>query len=184
MIISKRTTLFKIAYYFCTTTNENIMETDINTDYNKTHQPQRPEFLKILCILSYIGIGIMILLSFLMMLCLAIDESKINEGWDDIVKTNPMLENFDPNKLIKGVGMLGALTLIANLVSLIGVIQMWKLEMKGLIVYAIAEIAANFISLFVDLGMPQEQKSSVTGIIFWIVIDSLFVLAYYHNLKK
>lgn len=160
------------------------MDNQIQTDFNSTPQPERPEFLKVLCILSYTGIGLMILFSFLMMLCLAIDESKINEIWDEAIKTNPMLENFDPNKLIKGLGMLGALTLIANLVSLIGVIQMWKLEIKGLLVYAVAEIAANFLSLFIDLGMPQEQKSSIGGIIFWIVIDSLFILAYYHNLKK
>ncbi|MCA6442463.1 MAG: hypothetical protein IM600_03450 [Bacteroidetes bacterium] len=160
------------------------MDSQFNTDLNLSEQPQRPEFLKILCILSFVGLGIMIIFSFLMMLCLAIDDSKINEVWDEAIKANPMLENFDPSKLLKGVGMLGALTLIANLVSPMGVIQMWKLEMKGLIVYAVAEIAANFLSLFIDLGMPQEQKSSVAGIIFWIVIDSLFILAYYHNLKK
>lgn len=156
----------------------------MTTNFNALQSPRRNDFLNVLCILSFVAMGLMLIFSFFMMLCLAIDVNKLNDVWDQAVQANPMLENFNPSTLMHGVGIMGALTLIANLFSLMGVIMMWKLQFKGLIIYAIAEIFANFISLFIDLGMPQGQQTSIGGIIFWILIDGLFVLAYYHNLKK
>ncbi len=157
---------------------------NFDTQNQNNITPQRNNFLNVLCILSFVAIGLMILSSFIMMLCLAIDVNKINEVWDQAIQANPILQNYNPATLMHGVGLMGALTLIVNLFSLMGVIMMWKLQFNGIFIYAIAEIFANFISLFVDLGAPQEQQTPIGGIIFWILIDGLFILAYYHNLKK
>src|SRR5688572_14933307 len=109
-----------------------------------TLEEQRPEFLKTLCILSFIGCGLMILAYAIGTMSLGLTEEMIAQFWPQIVEKTPELEEVDPVVFFHDFGMVCVYSLIANIFSLIGVIMMWRLEKIGFFIYAIAELATNF----------------------------------------
>lgn len=140
---------------------------------------QRPEFLKILCILSFVGCGLMILVGALGTVCLALGESTIDKIWPQIAASSPEMAEVDPYVFFHGIGMACLYSLIANVFSLIGVIMMWKLEKIGVLIYAIAELVPNFISS--DIGI--EKDNSYGGMIFMTLLDLVFIIMYLVNMK-
>jgi hypothetical protein len=156
------------------------MENTIDNPY-ETGEPvnQRPDFLKIICILSFVGCGLMILLCSLGTMAFAVDEATIDKVWPQIVEGNPQFADVDPMTFMHAIGMICVYTLIANVFSLIGVIMMWRLERLGILIYAIAELSTNFFSF--DVGV--EQKNSYGGTIFSVAIDLVFIGMYLANMK-
>src|SRR3954469_19664623 len=134
-------------------------------------EPVRPEFLKVLCILSFISCGLLILLYSIGAFCLALSEQTIAGFWDKVVQSNPPLENVDPVEFFHNFGIVCVYCLIATIFSLIGVIMMWRLEKIGFFIYAIAELSTNFFNLNMN-GM--EEKSSA-GTIFFVILDVAFI---------
>jgi hypothetical protein len=142
-------------------------------------EPEKPQNLRILCILSFIGCGLMILIYGLGTLCLGMTEETIAKFWDQAVEKNPELENVDPMVLFHDLGMVSVYCLIATVFSLIGVIMMWKLERVGFYIYAVAELSTNFFS--VNTGINEHK--SYLGMIIFILLDLLFIVLYFTNLK-
>ena|SRR6218665_242688 len=140
--------------------------------------PEKPQFLKVLCILSFIGCGLMILLSAIGTLALGIDETTIAGLWDQVLKTQPQLESVDPVEFFHAVGMVCVYTLIANIFSLAGVIMMWRLNKIGFFIYVAAELVTHFFSLKVS-----GEESSYGGVIFGVFLDLVFIILYAVNLK-
>jgi hypothetical protein len=144
-----------------------------------TAQPQRPDFLKIICILSFIACGLMILLCAIGSICLTFDADMIDKFWSQVVESSPQLAELDPVKFIHEFGMVCVYTLIANIFSLIGVIMMWRLEKMGFFIYVVAELTTHFFTI--DMG-TQENKSYV-GLILSVLVDLGFITMYFLNLK-
>lgn len=142
-------------------------------------EPERPQFLKILCILSFVGCGLMILLYTVGAMFLGLNEQMIASFWAKAVESNPQLEDLDPIVFFHEFGMVCVYGLIATIFSLIGVIMMWRLEKIGFFIYAIAELSTNFFSM----NMGNDQEKSYVGTIFAIVIDLVFIILYFQNLK-
>ncbi len=143
--------------------------------------PSRPEFLKVLCILSFVSCGLWILLfTLLAVVSFSLNESSISEMWDKAVEQNPQLEGVNPVDFFHALGLFSLYSLIFNIVSLVGVIMMWRLEKVGFFVYLVAELGWNFIKLNVDL---EGKDNSYGGMIFAILIDVLFIALYFANLK-
>jgi hypothetical protein len=142
-------------------------------------EDRRPQFLKILCILSFIACGLCIMIYTLGSMCLALSPETIDNFWEQVVKSNPQLEGENPVDFMHQVGTVSLYSLIANVFSLVGVILMWRLEKIGFFMYAVAELSVNFFS--VDGGSAAER--SVAGTIFFIAIDVAFIVMYAVNLK-
>lgn len=140
---------------------------------------QRPDFLKILCILSFVACGLMILFSSVGTICLAMDEATIDKIWPQIAASSPEMAEVDAYTFFHGFGMACLYSLIANVFSLIGVIMMWKLERIGFFIYTIAELVPNFLSS----NMGIEKEKSYGGMIFMVLVDLVFIIMYLVNLK-
>jgi hypothetical protein len=158
------------------------METPVHNEFanQMEPQPERPQFLKVLCILSFVACGLMILIYGLGTMCLALNEEMIAGVWDKVVNANPQFENVNPMEFFHEFGMICVYCLIANLFSLVGVIMMWRLEKIGFFIYAIAELSTNFFSMNLNTG---EESKSYGGMIFSILIDLAFIVMYFLNLK-
>lgn len=143
-------------------------------------QPERPEFLKIICILSFIASGLMLLVYALGAMVLGISPETIDEIWPQIVEGYPQFENVEGVEFFHQVGMVSIYGLIANVFSLIGVIMMWKLDKIGFYLYVIAEISINFFSLNINTGEEGPQYGSL---VFSILLDLVFIVMFYMNLK-
>lgn len=159
-----------------------MMETTNDNQFNNAAEmpDERPQFLKILCILSFVACGLMILVFSIGTMLLSLDESMVAEVWPQMVEANPAFESIDPVEFLHQFGMLCVYGLIATVFSLIGVIMMWRYEKIGLVIYAIAELSSNFFGLNMDMG---EQEKSYGGTIFFILLDLVFIAMYFVNLK-
>lgn len=159
------------------------METPLNQDQadNILPEPSRPQFLKVLCILSYVAFGLLFMIYGLGLLCLGIDETKANEIWDKFIEGFPDLTNVDAVVFFHKVGIYSLINLLVNIVSLVGVVMMWKLDKKGFYIYLLAELGSNFIPLGVEMG---NESKSYGGLIFSIVLDLVFIGMYYVNIRR
>ncbi|MBL7919188.1 MAG: hypothetical protein JNJ40_02675 [Bacteroidia bacterium] len=160
------------------------MENNFNDQFQNdlAPLPERPQFLKVLCILSFITCGLLIIIYAIGSLCLGMGEETITGVWDKILETQPQLENLDPVSTIHEIGKLCLYNLLLNIASLVGVIMMWRLNKIGLFIYAAAEIATNFLGL--DIGVAEGGGKAYTSMIIWILIDLAFVAMYAINLRK
>jgi hypothetical protein len=142
---------------------------------------QRPAFLKILCILSFIMCGLWIVIFlFGWLISMNISAESISPVWERILTQEPRLAGIDPMVFMSEVSKLCLYFLLANIVSLVGVMMMWRMNKIGFFIYVAAELATNFFSLNVEI--PNEQKSYV-GLIFYLIIDIAFFVLYAMNLK-
>jgi hypothetical protein len=157
------------------------METSEYNTYAQENplQAERPDFLKILCILSFVACGLWILVSSIGTVALTLDEAAIETFWAQAVSANPQLEEVEPVTFIHDFGMLCVYMLIATIFSLTGVIMMWRLEKMGFFIYVAAELVTHFFTL--DIG--NQESKSYGGMIFGILIDLIFIVMYFMNLK-
>jgi hypothetical protein len=133
------------------------------------NQPQRPQLLTVLAILSFIGSGLSFLsyfiLSFSYDSILHIVETELSELYPE------MFADF-----IRQAGrrffMLGTLAFAG---SLFGVYKMWNLQKEGLHYYAVSQI----VILILPLILVSTQLSVLPGLLLTI----LFILLYYRSFK-
>lgn len=161
------------------------METNTNIDAQFMNDiaplPEKPQFLKVLCILSFIACGLMILGCGMGVSLLALGEDTIATAWEQVLTTQPQLENVNPVEFFHELGMYCLYALIANIISLVGVIMMWQLNKFGFFIYVIAEIGINFFRMSISLN--GEEQSAMSGIISSTLIDLVFIVMYAINLK-
>ena len=169
---------------------------EYNEQTGELIQPKRPDMLKVLCILSFIGLGIVFLISLAsipklfqtpeMRMAEMEQMEQISPGYMD--KMAPIMT--DPNYTVKAVGKL-IFDLLFQVLSLIGVIQMWKLRKKGFYFYLAGELLPYLsMLLFFDqgMGMLNNLPGYIANIAYvmmglMVAIDLLFIFLYSRNLK-
>lgn len=118
--------------------------------------PQRPTFLSILCILTYIGSGLYILGALI---------TTVLSGVLEAIGTQIPSEL---SMLIPDTGLFaGIIILLAAVASLVGAIKMWKLQKIGFTIYAIAQV----VMLVAAFGVMS------------LIFTGLFIGLYFMNLK-
>ena len=143
-------------------------------DNEKQEQPTRPEGLKVLCVLSYIGSGLSLFSNLLVFLIFPsfLDFFSVND-LEEISKT------FDPEVLLSFVQSAGRmyflLTAVLYFISVLGVYYMWHLRKNGIHLYAIAQIAL--------LLMPLIFISGNLSILPGLLLTGAFILMYSRYLK-
>lgn len=136
---------------------------------NENLTPERPVFLKVLCILTFISAGIGALSALLTPLFA-----------DKIIELIQNSANYDEANMADAMMVLNAgwgyysLMFILSLASLIGAILMWKLNKIGFHVYALANSIALFIPILM-FSMPISWSG--------ILLTACFIVLYALNLK-
>jgi hypothetical protein len=122
---------------------------------------KRPTLLTVLCILTYIGSGLSVLVFLLATIAFGV--------------VSGMMESIPGMGALTAGGIaFFAVMLILSGASLFGAIQMWKMKKTGFYMYLGANVLA-FVLPIVWLGLPFN----IMGI-FWIVV---FAALYGINLK-
>jgi len=152
------------------------MEENITLEKKK-----RPGFLTVLCILSFIGVAISIVMSiigYIGLSALSSVSSSLSSGFGDNAEVSSSLSNMDA--LIKNGALYYILLIVAAVICLIGVIMMWKLKKAGFYIYCIGELAPVILPfiLFGGFGVLGNM-ALVMGLVFPIA----FIIMYALNLK-
>lgn len=135
------------------------METENKYQNSPVMEPEskRPAFLSVLCILSFIGGGLMVLFSIFLFL-FAGDMKTMIQGSEYYMQSYVAGDNAVLNAFM---------ILVVSAASLYGAIRMWHLEKMGFWIYLVAQ----FVAIFLTFSMLT------------IFINAIFVLLYYLNYK-
>lgn len=171
------------------------MEENLILEEQVIESPKRSQFLKVLCILSFIMCGISFL-SGIWGIYQSTPEA-MQKNVEQIRSVNPEMADQMENQFIEMQSnpfskIAPYLGLVYTLLSLLGVLLMWNLSRKGFYIYAIAEILPYTSFIFMGknslsmMGPPGGSNSAIAMgvLIFMIVIDVVFVSLYAKNLKE
>ena len=142
------------------------METEIIESLDK---PKKPAFLKVLCILTFIGVGFGALVCIIMPF--------ISKSLYEMMTNAP---GFDPDKQRDAMIALTAPTwyymvlLVLIIINLIGTIMMWRLNKNGFYIYLAAQVISNIFPILA-IDMPISY--------FGIFITIAFIVMYGVNFK-
>ena len=138
---------------------------------------KRPSFLTVLCILSFVGIGIGIISALYSLITFSATTELINQ-YGSAMENMPFGGMVDT--LVKWGETLYTIQIVANLICLIGVLMMWKLKKTGYFIYLVGEVAPAIASFALMGGYgPLGTLAMVSGLIFPIA----FIIMYGLNLK-
>ena len=155
--------------------------------------PKRPPFLQVLCILSFVGCGIMILAGLFGLKNLFHSQEEIlNDQNLQMMKQmsedsyNAVAESLQYKNINAICGLL------FPLLSLMGVLLMWNLKKTGFYIYVVAELLPYILSIALGgvksieaMGGMMPHLESLIYVIVGIMIafDIAFVIMYAVNLK-
>jgi len=131
---------------------------NVNTEAGK-----RPVFLTVICILSFVGIGLAIIGYVTALSLMGVAESAMAN-----------VEAAGGTVTTPGTGIIWAYIIggfVTALLSLVGVIQMWKLKKSGFYLYTAATVIA------IVLGFMYA------GFSFSVIFSIAFIVMYAVNLK-
>jgi hypothetical protein len=144
--------------------------------------PKRPQFITVLCILTFIGSGLAFIGAiwgyFSVKASAAMLESMgTMEGGDSLGMMGGMqetmlkaVENAVPNMII-GV--------VCSLICFYGALQMWKLKKIGFFIYSVGEITPAIAGFILGAGGMLGSMGAIVGLLFAIV----WIVLYAVNLK-
>jgi hypothetical protein len=136
-----------------------------------------PGFLKVLCILSFVGIGIGFISNLYNVFTIqaTIDTMK---GLGSLLGGSDMGSAIDA--LVKWGQTVYIINVVACLICLVGVLMMWKLKKSGFFIYLVGEIIPAIASFALLGGFGAlGTMAMVAGLIFPIA----FIIMYGLNLK-
>lgn len=156
---------------------------------------KRPQLLTVICILSFVMCTLMIITNaFNIVYNTPTNQQKNIEQLRTI---NPeMADQLENNMIAMENNMYlkytPHLTIVFNLLSLLGVLMMWNFNKVGFYLYSIAEILPYGSYLFVDAsslaipGLPAGSAATymMFFIIIMVLIDLAFVALYAKGLKE
>lgn len=159
------------------------------------NKPKRPQFLTVLCILSFIGIGLM--LAFTIIGIIVNTPERQTEQIEQLRQLSPsMADQMEEQVAAQQESVLYKVQNYINLLfllgSFLGVLQMWQLKKTGLYIYAIAELVPYLfmiiggkeaMQMFGSMGGGGMQSILYAVLVLLFVFDSAFVVMYAVNLK-
>lgn len=169
------------------------MET--TNDFTAVPAKKRPDFLSVICILSFIGCGI----AFLGGIYSIIQNTPENmaKNIEQVRAFNPvMADQLEENMIAMqdNVYMQIApyLNFVYLLLSFLGVLMMWKLNKKGFYLYIAGELlpyipmlvmGKQTISMMGSMGGGGAQAIGIVVLVCMLVFDIVFIAMYGANLK-
>jgi len=135
---------------------------------------KRPTFLLVLCILSFAGIGFVLLSSFITLFSYSSSLATFERYGSEF---NNLLGGTDIAQMMALTRIRTIINIIAALVCLAGVLMMWNLKKAGYYIYIVGEIAPFIISTIL---FWNSYNNPFLSFVFWIstILSLIFALAF------
>jgi hypothetical protein len=141
-----------------------------------------PPFLKVLCILTFVGAGVGILGAIYAMFMQGFT-LRMLENSSNAYQSNPFLKAFDNTEYISVLKKWGQinnlLALLGSGLCLFGALMMWKMKKSGFFLYVSGQILP-FIGLYGLMGgiLPNSSGPLAGFVVFGQVVGVIFPLAF------
>jgi hypothetical protein len=157
-----------------------------NLDY-QFEENKFPSFLKVLCILTFIGAGFGLITALSGIFTLDSSIATLERSQETLRGSHNPLGNFSGQiQSMKKYGQISnILTILANALCLVGALLMWKLKKIGYFAYLAGSLSA-FVPLYLLNSSNNEGMMGVImGIVFIIQIMLIiaFIIMYTINFK-
>ena len=169
------------------------MDTNTQPSEAAAHPQQRPQFLTVLCVLTWIACGLL----FISSVWGIVFKPSLEDQYEQVEKLREispesaekleaLLEKQDPSAQL----MSTALSLVAIGLSAFGAYMMWQLKKKGFYVYLAGELlpylgfltgGAEAMSMLNSMGSGGAIGGIVVGLM--VLADAVFIILYAMNLK-
>ncbi|MBA7695685.1 hypothetical protein ES703_104318 [subsurface metagenome] len=159
---------------------------------NEASKNTRPTFLTVVCIISFIGLGMSVISNLVNMAfgtfssaIYPLVQSGFEEALSNVEATDPaasvLVEQIFNSilKLFEVMPLLAGISLICALIALTGVILMWKLKKTGFYLYTVAKV----ILIFVPMILIGVNIISTIAAISGFFVAAIFITLYALNLK-
>lgn len=153
--------------------------------------PKRPQFLTILCVLSFICVGLMIV--FTIFGIVMNTPERMAERIEQVRQISPaqaeqmeiMIAEQESSTMAK---IQPYLSILFQVISLLGVLQMFNLKRIGFYIYAAIELIPYTFLLFTGGKMSVQmgglgQGAVIAVMTIFVLFDLAFVVMYGMNLK-
>jgi hypothetical protein len=172
------------------------METNIDNSFNNdlSATPARPQFLSVLCILSWVMCGIMLISSLFGIVAKPSADAQ-KEQIEQIRQFNPeaavQMEAVLAEQSGSGQVLSTILGLLAVGLSFYGVLMMWKLKKTGFYLYIVGELlpyigmmfgGAAAMSVLSAMGSAAQTAGTIL-IALMLIVDIVFIVLYGLNIK-
>lgn len=171
---------------------ENQFENTLSNEMGD--QPARPQFLTVLCILSFIAAGLMFVMTIFGIITNT--PEKQQEQIEQMRQFSPATaEQFEATLLEQQNSTMAKiqpyLTILLILVSVLGVIQMFNLKKTGFYLYLAGELVPYLfmiaggkqaMSMMGSMGGAVETMA-IAAMVLMLVFDIVFIVMYALNLK-
>jgi hypothetical protein len=148
-----------------------------------------PVFLKVLCILTFVGAGLYTLVYLFNMINFENSIKQLEMSQKILSKDSPFGDMGGLVEATKEWGMLSyGLGLAGCLLCLAGALMMWKLKKIGFYIYVLGQIIP-FIGSFLLMSAAGNQSSAFMGavstvsVVIAIIFSLAFIVMYAFNLK-
>lgn len=164
-----------------------------------TEEKQRPNSLKILCILSFIGVGLMLLssaINFNQTFIKTAEQKAIEreQTYEMMLQAKPEMADQMIQAMVDAEQYAAAtwtIGFVCNLITLVGVILMWKMKMNGYYLYLTGELLPWILPFLFAGGMASFKAlggmlgPAFAGILMGLMIvqDIIFLVLYTLNRK-
>jgi hypothetical protein len=158
----------------------------------QTQKNDRPLFLTILCILSFVGLGSSIFNNFVSFIFGKFGASFYNLIQNNLENSLSQINAKDPTaavfverifesilKLIDVMPLYATISIVCCVIALVGVIMMWRLIKTGFFIYSAIKIILIFIPMIL-IGFNFVSMIIALGSLF---AAALFITLYAINLK-
>lgn len=159
--------------------------------------PEKPQALKTLCILSFIGCGLMLLLILLSIPNMTKSDAAKQQEIEQVREfSEEMADQLEVQYLDPSYEKKLVASFFVNLVFLaltvIGVVMMWKLKKTGFYIYAASEILYYFSGFLTGQGDPGEMMNMMPAFVkhlalimiaLVVVQDLIFIILYWRQTK-
>lgn len=144
---------------------------------------KRPQFLTVLCILTFIGCGVAIIgavMGYMASLAAGAMIGMAGDMGGADMSTMPGMDDAmsAANAMVQYAGVILAVSLLGAVLCLVGAIMMWKQKKTGFYLYVVGELVPPIISM-VLVGMAGMGAMGLLGFILPIA----FIVMYGMNLK-
>ncbi len=143
-------------------------------EINNQNEKQLPTFLKVICILTFIGAGLSVFSSVFTFYAL---QTKNSFSIAMLQALAAKSEDMDLNTLMYNTNVNMISNFITSLVCIVGAFLMWKLNKTGYYVYVVAEIS----SIIFPFIFPTAPISSLSFVA--LIFPLGFIAMYSANLK-
>lgn len=170
-------------------------ETTDNSFENAMKEPARPQFLTVLCILSFIMCGLMCLGAIYGLV--KNNPENLQESLEKMREVSPqMADQMEENMVSMQESTYGQispyLSFLYVILSFLGTMMMWKLNKKGFYIYIAGELlpylgfivaGKQAMSMMSAMGGGAAESIGIIVMVFMLLFDAGFIVMYGLNLK-